>query len=250
MAASAKPVVREKRDIEALVIWALIDNGLGAEFEDKAGRLTWRDYGTRIQSGSGGWAASGPRLQHDDALRIADAILGLPLDPESGQAVMGELVVRHARTNCRPDWCEEGVGHSELKRNKRGQVEWHYERPGDTKSRKLSEKRIWVGETQASVDYFRARYAVWWIALKLLAEALGPVLERFEPTGPRAPERPWDGARVFGPDGEVLTGMRGEDASQRLAGLKRRGDLEMDPPEPGNIHIQESASSGAMHGRS
>jgi hypothetical protein len=226
MAVVAKPVVRERRDIEDLVIWALVDNGLGAEFVERAGRMDWRDLGTRVQTSGGGWALSGPRVQHDDAFKIAGRILWLP--PEAV-----ELVVRHGRTNCRPDWCEEGVGHEETKTNKRGQTEWIYAVPGNPKSRKLGPRTVWVGETEAAVEWYRARYSLWWVALRDMVGLINEVLERYEATGPRAPETPWDGVRVFGPDGQVVTGLHGEDASMRLAKLRERGLIEIEHARQG-----------------
>ena len=91
--------VRERRDVEDLLIWALVDNGLGGEFMERGGKLTWQDYGTRIASGSRGWSVSGPRVQDDDAIRIAETVLALPRDPVTGQATMCDVVVRHARRN-------------------------------------------------------------------------------------------------------------------------------------------------------
>lgn len=235
--------VRERRDVEDLLIWAMVDNGLGGQIVERRGRIGWTELGTIVDGGRGGWEISGPRVQHDDAYAIANTVLALPPDPVTGEATMAELVIRHARTNCRPDWCEEGVGRAVPKVNKRGQVEYDYERPGDRKSRKLEAKMVWKGETQAAVDFYRARYALWWIALKTLVAPLNAAMTRFEATGPRAPEEPWAGVRVYGPDGAVLTGMHGEDSSVRLARLAARGPLELSPEAaPGNIHVGESAA--------
>lgn len=235
--------VRERRDVEDLLIWALVDNGLGAQLVERRGKVGWMDLGTRTDGGRGGWDLSGPRVQHDDAYVIANTVLALPLDPETGEATMAELLIRHARTNCRPDWCEEGVGHAVPKVNKRGQVEYEYERPGDRKSAKVRPKMVWEGETEAAVAFYRARYALWWIALKTLVEPLNAALTKFEATGPRAPEEPWNGVKVYGPDGAVLTGLHGEDSSVRLARLAARGPLELGPEMAGgNAQAGESAS--------
>jgi len=235
--------VRERRDVEDLLIWALVDNGLGAQLVERRGKVGWMDLGTRTDGGRGGWDLSGPRVQHDDAYVIANTVLALPLDPETGEATMAELLIRHARTNCRPDWCEEGVGHAVPKVNKRGQVEYEYERPGDRKSAKVRPKMVWEGETEAAVAYYRARYALWWIALRDLVAPLNAVLERFEATGPRAPEEPWAQATVFGPDGAPMRGMHGEDSSMRLARLAERGPIDMPRPDGlGNAQAGESAS--------
>ncbi len=234
---------RTPRDIEALIVWALVDNGLGAEFVDKRGALTWRDYGTTIDISSG-WSVAAPKVQHEDAERIAAAIVSLPTP------AMVELVIRHGRANCRPDWCEEGVGHAALKTNRRGQVEWHYERPGDRKSRKLEPKRIWVGETAERVEWYRARYTLWWRALEALVGPLNAVLTRYEALPPRAPEEPWT-VRVFDMAGEEMRGMLGEDASMRRAELAAAGDIELPMLSERNANLQagESAGSGSTHGR-
>lgn len=249
MAAAAKPAVRERRDVEWLVTWALVDNGLGAEFTGAWTTFSLRELGIRVALG-GGWAGSGPKVQHDDAWRIAEGIARLPADAVTGEKTMTELVVRYGRTNCRPDWCEEGIGHLEPKTNKRGQVEYEYERPGDRKSRKIGPKLVWVGETEARIEWYRAQYAVWWIALKCLVEPLNEVLTRFEATGPRAPEEPWTSARVFGPDGRVVMGLHKNDASARLARLARRGPIEIERPREGSVQAVESAVVHRPHGRS
>jgi hypothetical protein len=244
MAAAAKPVVRQRRDIEWLVTWALIDNGLGAMFVDRGGKLTWHDYGGRIDLGSSRASVAAPHLQHQDAAIIVSSIEALPVE-------MAELLIRFGRTNARPDWCEEGVGHAEVKTNKRGQIEWHYERPGDRKSRKLEPKRIWVGETPERVEWYRARYDLWWLALQALVEPLNEVMTAHEATGPRVPRAPWT-VTVFDERGRARAGMLGDDPSLRRAELADAGELELPMREQheGNVQGQDSASSGRGHGRS
>lgn len=235
--------IRERRDVEDLVIWALVDNGLGAQIVERRGKVGWMDLGTVVDATRSSWDISGPRVQHSDAYFIANWVMALPPDPVTGEATMAELVIRHARTNCRPDWCEEGVGRAVPKTNKRGQIEYEYERPGDRKSRKLGPKMVWEGETENSVAFYRARYSLWWIALKTLVEPLNKNLERFEATGPRAPEEPWNGAKVYGPNGELMTGMHGEDSSMRLARLQSRGPIELGREAVlANVQAGESAS--------
>lgn len=243
MAAAGKPVVLRKRvDVEQIVIWALVDNGLGRGFVDRGGKLDWTDYGGRLDMGSGRGSVALPGLKHEDALRVVGRIQALPA-PE-----MADVVIRHGRTNCRPDWCEDGVGHMEIKTNKRGQVEWHYERPGDTKSRKLEPKRIWVGETAERVEWYRAQYDLWWLSLEALVVPLNEVLVAHQATGPAAPREPW----VRYGEGTPLAHAMAGDSARRLAEMDAAGAYELPLSEDYQVNttVAESASSGGGHGRS
>jgi len=228
-----KSGLREKRDIEWLVEWALLDNGLGARFSADFARLTWQDMGTPIDAG--GWAAAGPRVQHEDAIRIADAITALPTEAAA-------LIVMHGRVGDRPDWCEEGEGRLEQKRNKRGQLEWYYARPGDYRSAKTP-RMVWVGETPERVRWYRARYGLWHAGLNALIDPLNLVLERFEARDTSAPAAPWEGARVFGPDGVPVLGLGGQAMALRQAALRARGPIEREPEPVDNLQAGSSVAA-------
>lgn len=209
---------RTPRDIEQLVVWALVDNGLGNEFVEQDGRMDWRGLGVRVDGGAASdrWSVSTPRVQHEDAERIASAIRMLP-----DKACV--LVVTHGRTNCRPDWCEEGVGKRVPKTNRRGQVEYHYEREGDRHSRKLGPKMQWIGETAERVDWFRARYAVWWAALEGMVEPLNDMLERFEAMPPSTPPEPWV---TYGENNPLADAMAGDSLLRRSV-IERVGPIDI-----------------------
>lgn len=225
---------RTPRDIEQLVVWALVDNGLGREFVmDRNGRMDWRDTGVIVDRGSSRASVALPTMRHEDAGRIAQAIAALP---DRARA----LVVIHGRTNCRPDWCEEGVGREEAKTNRRGQVEYHYERPGDRHSRKLGPKLVWVGETPERVAWFREAYAVWWAALEGMVGPLNEVMTKYEAKGPAVAAEPW----VTYGEGTALADAMAGDSLPRRAEIERVGPIDLAPPDGqnGNLQAGESAS--------
>lgn len=228
---------REKRDIEWLVTWALVDNGLGRLFSGGVLQTDWSDLGTSVQRSA--WVSSAPAVRHEDALLIADAIGQLHPD-------CAALIVGHGRVGDRPDWVEEGVGHWEQMRNKRGQLMWDYEIPGNRRSPRRPREQ-WVGETQQSVDFYRARYDLWWIGLHDLVEPLNAVMTKFEATGPRAKDRPWlgDVPVVFGLDGRPMAPHAS--AIRMATQAFRRPVRPVQTPE--NIHRGESAVRG-NYGRS
>lgn len=99
------------------------------------------------------------------------------------QAATVALLITNAKTGSRPDWFEgwaapEGrAANDSLPADRRGRL------------RKRSQT--------ASVDdvmHGRALYAVWRAALALLAVELDGALQRYQVTGPCAPESPWDKA--------------------------------------------------------
>ena len=237
-------------DVEDLVQWALIDNGLAAAFSDNLQQLRWEDYGTPIQS-SDRWSVGSPRASHEDAGRVAMAISSLPADPVTGEKVMTELLVRYGRRAERPDWAEDGVGHYEQVTDARGRLLWDWDDPNN-RSAKRSARRPrmrFVGETEASVAFYRAQYDVWWIALKSLVGPLNESLVDFSATGPRAPEKPWLLPKVTDEDGKLVRGVHGNGSAQRLAALQRRGPIEEKPRQAANVHSSESAGAGRGHGR-
>lgn len=236
-------------DVEDLVQWALIDNGLASAFTANLQQLRWEDYGTVIST-SDRWSVGAPRMSHTDAARVAGAIDALPPDPVTGQKVMTELVVRFGRRGERPDWVEEGVGAYEQMKDARGRLMWIWDDPNNRSAARSGRRprMRFTGETQASVDFYRAQYDVWWIALKSLVAPLNGVMAEFRATGPRAPEKPWLLPRAM-MDGKPVMGLHGNGSAQRLAALGRRGPLEDKPNQVANVHSSESAGAGAGHRR-
>jgi hypothetical protein len=234
------PGVRDKRDIEWLVSWALVDNGLGRLFSGGVLQTDWSDLGTSVQRSA--WASSAPAVRHEDALLVAEAIGQLHPD-------CAALVVGHGRVGDRPDWVEDGVGHWEQMRNKRGQPMWDWDKPSNRSAKRSARtpRLQWVGESQKAVDFYRARYDLWWIGLHDLVDALNAVMTRHEATGPRAKDRPWlgDAPVVFGADGKP---MAPHASAIRLSTQEFRRPVK--PAQlPENIHRGESAGRSS-HGRS
>lgn len=189
-------MVREQRDIEALVVWALRDQGLGWAGKDRPSKADETDYGTIIDTGShpnmGLWS-------DDDAMAIKLAIDGLS---ETARA----LLVQYGRAGMRPDWCEEGYGRYEQARHGK-RLKWEWSDPVNRTGTKRP-KLAFVGEQRETVDYHRAQWGVWWQGLADIVAPLNEVMEGHEASGPAVERRPWDSDSakpvVFGPDGKPL----------------------------------------------
>lgn len=207
-------MIREKRDIEWIITWALRDQGLGwtgnGRASDIGGELAM--LGTRVDvSPSSGLPAPSMGLCDDlDALVVKTAIDRLDPDAQA-------LVVLNGRIGRRPEWGEDGYGLPEQSRNKRGQLEWLYRDPKNWRG-KIGPRLDWRAYEAhvAEVEFERAGWSVWHEALVVLAGELCGRLQRFEVVGPAAPKEPWAGLADKGP---VEIPYRGSLAERRdLAG--------------------------------
>jgi len=186
---------REKMDIERLVTWALLDQGLGwSSGQSSGGNLM--TLGTRIDTS--GFSVPSISLQSDDdALIVRAAIDAMAAD-------VAELIIRYGRIGDQPDWCEEGVGDYEQKRSANGKLAWIYEKPGDRRSPKQPVMQF-VGWRKEQVDYFRATYRLWWVGLADMVPVLNDRMATHEATGPKAPFEPWlkEKPVIHTPDGPL-----------------------------------------------
>jgi len=191
-------------DVEQLVTWALLDQGLGwSIYGQGSGGTGFADLGTRIDS-SGIGAPTPARLSDDDALVVRDVILAMPEDA-------AEIIIRYGRIGDRPDWCEEGVGEWRQKRGKNGHPAWHYERAGDRRSPKKPVMEF-IGWRKEEVDYWRATYRLWWHSLDAMVDPLNARLVRHEALRPSVPLEPWEAERpvIHTPDGPLQRRNRAE----------------------------------------
>lgn len=109
---------------------------------------------------------TGPMLVRQDGSRAA-------LD----RIVVSAEIIRHAKGAMRPDvYAEWSVGADGRVRDK------------VTRLRGADQG---IGVTLKDVQRARARYAVWRMALMVVANDLREALARWEPTSPAAPESPW-----------------------------------------------------------
>lgn len=191
--------VRERRDIEVLVTWAMRDQGLGWSGKERSVE-DFSDLGTIIDDDNHGSHPTIALWSDDDAMAVKLAIDQLV--PEARA-----LVVQYGRAGMRPDWCEEGYGSYQQLRDGRGRRMWDW---SDAKNR-TGEKRPrmgFVGEQRDSVDFHRAQYHVWWWGLHDIVGPLNDVMERHEASGPAAAESPWESDSqkpvLFGPDGAPI----------------------------------------------
>lgn len=189
---------RENIDIEALVVWAMRDQGLGWAGKDRQ-RDDFSDLGTVIDDDHPGSHPTIALWSDDDAMLVK-----LAIDKLAAEARV--LLVQYGRSALRPDWCEEGYGsYQQLRYGKR--LMWDWSDPVN----RTGEKRPrmgFVGEQRETVDFLRAQYRVWWQGLADIVGPLNNVMQRRRATGPDAPKAPWlaDSRKpvVFGPDGKPL----------------------------------------------
>lgn len=190
--------VRERRDIEVLVIWALRDQGLGWSSKERSIE-DFSDLGTIIDDDNHGSHPTIALWSDDDAMAVKLAIDQLV--PEARA-----LVVQYGRAGMRPDWCEEGYGSYQQLRDGRGRRMWDW---SDAKNR-TGEKRPrmgFVGEQRDNVDFHRAQWQLWWQGLTDIVEPLNAVMERHEALPPSVAREPWsDSVKpvVFGPNGKPI----------------------------------------------
>lgn len=183
-------MAKKRMDVERLVTWALLDQGLGwSMFGEVDNGTRHEDYGTRIDT-SGIGVPNPSRLSDDDALVVRDVILMLPPDTSCH-------IILHGRIGSRPDWCEEGEGEWRQRRAGNGRLAWHYEKPGDRRSAKVPVMEF-VGWRPQQVEVFRATYRVWWAGLEAMVPELNARLLSHEAFGPTVSREPWaEGATVI-----------------------------------------------------
>lgn len=186
--------MKEKKDIEAILYWALNEQGLGWGGGDAMSN-DMATLGTRIdKSVSYGMPPPGlGRNDNGDAGVVRGAIDKLPPD-------VGALVLANCRIGCRPDWGEEGFGTPAQVTNRRGQGQWIYR---DQKNRrgKIGPVLDWPAYAAhvAQIEFERGQWFVWWEGMAVLAEMLHGELETYEPTRPRVKHQPWVGLPDDGP---------------------------------------------------
>lgn len=183
-------LVREKRDIEWLVNWALEKQGVlrgsAGGGEAGGGGPAWMTLGTVISGGRGGGDG---RWIHDDAMTLGQELLAMAADDRI--AGLMALVKRHGMTGTRPDWGEEGCGRYVLVRKRGGKATRRY---ADKKYARglMGFDFEFEGSTMEEIEHLMIQYVGWWEALGALRDRINPLLKSYEATGPRAPEAPWD----------------------------------------------------------
>lgn len=178
-------LTRRRMDIERLVNWALADHGLGWAGKERE-RLDASDYGTVIDDERIGGHPTISLLTDDDALVVKAAIDGLP-----GEAAA--LVIQYGRLGLRPEGADEAIGEPQQMRNRRGQLMWEYEVPGNRRSRRRPLiDHLAFSAHREGVLFARAQWTLWREALIALIAPLNNRLEGHYATGPEAPERPWE----------------------------------------------------------
>lgn len=214
-------LAKETMDVERLVTWALLDQGLGwAMYDRPSDDVGFAELGTRIDTS--GVKAPSISLQTDDDAHVVRAVI-LTLPQEAA-----DLVIRHGRIGGRPDWCEEGVGGMVQRKAANGKLAWMYEKPGDRRSRKFPIME-WQGWRPEQVEFWRSAYSLWWQGLASMVAPLNRQLKTHQATGPAAPKAPWfdEPPTVYGADGEPVKPRPRLDSgvAQRRGYVERRGRL-------------------------
>lgn len=210
----------KEMDIELLVHWALIDNGLAREFGHHAGKVDWAfELGTIVDTSYSGAYGGGAIVQHGDARHVCDALRSLPEEMARGSA----LVYQHALGLGRPDWCEEGPGQYVQMIDGRGRARWIWENEKSrTGKREPMLELVGVRPELCAKD--RAMYQVWWVSLQALVDPLNAVMVEHVATGPRAAFAPWELAPVKDSDGQVVKGLKRNDGGKGWQEELKRGN--------------------------
>lgn len=200
--------MRESRDIEWVLHWALVKQGLGLDLMDSrsvgpsSGGST---LGTKID---GGGAGNDGKWVHADAEVVARQLQLMSRDGRTSLAAA--LVVRHGMAGTRPDWGSE-IGGYRLMRKGNGKAIRRYadQRKG---AGLLGFHWEWVGPSVDEVEKAMLEYAAWHAALVDLREMINPAMERYVASGPAAPASPWDEERAAAPTILYPTGASPVDA--------------------------------------
>ncbi|WP_196258581.1 hypothetical protein [Pelagibacterium limicola] len=214
---------KETMDVERLVTWAMVEQGLGWAMSGggSGARTGYAALGTRIDGGTIG-PPSISLLSDDDAVIVRDAIVAL-------DERVGELVLRHGRTGTRPDWCEEGPGYWRQKTGANGHPAWHYAKPGDRRSQRTAVMEF-IGWPEKDVVRWRKDYTDWWDGLAGLVDIVNGRMASHEATGPRVSRTPWEEEKraILTPDGPFERHRKAEDRVSaeyvEIAGRKIRRD--------------------------
>lgn len=181
--------MREGRDIEWLVNWALEKQGLGRDF-GSSGTGRSGDIPTGMKVDGGGYSRDG-RWVSADAEIIAGCIDAMSRDQRTAAAA--SLVVHYGRVGTRPDWGADGSGRWEPVRKGNGKIVRRYRDPSQWRD-VIGFEWEWVGLQPADLDRLMLEWMAWRAALVDLREKINPKLRQYVATGPAAPEAPWDEA--------------------------------------------------------
>lgn len=184
--------VRETVDIERLLIWTY---QVKAADSVVSRQMAWLGPDRPVTNAQGlmRMAALGCRVDNaglcvprendldPDAEAVHDAVMALGNEA-------GALVLYHAKTGSRPDWMPGAV--SRMRPVMRGNgkpsmVYWDH-----PKCRKPAYCRVTADPPQGRIDAARHVYAMWWDALRGLAETLEQ-LRAYVVAGPAAAFMPW-----------------------------------------------------------
>jgi len=184
--------VKENRDIEWLVNWAFQVQRVEAALRNvtpdapaisPSAMLQMLELGCRVDTSSSAQKWDSARCG-DDAVVIYDCVRRLPREAVG-------LVVMHGRAGTRPDWCPEGVGCEVPVLTAKGKPRRIYRDPikcrGD-----LGPMMRWQGHRPEVVEFHRAQYRVWHLALNALVLPLNEGLGDYVATKLVKNGWPWD----------------------------------------------------------
>lgn len=215
---------KERLDIERLVVWALVEQGLGFVGKERVPNPTAEDYGGQIDFTPVQGLPSIALWTSDDALAIKDGIEALPGE-------MARAVMQYGRAGIRPDWAPEGYGEPEPLLDKRGRPRVEWENPRARKGAKRVLLDHWAhSRRKATVDFCRLEWAVWWRGLELLVPVVNARMSEHVATGPAVAKEPW------------LAPLQGElpaAAQRRLKAYADRDEFAPEGVSEGQVTIEQ-----------
>ena len=180
--------MREGRDIEWLVNWALEKQGLGRSLGGSEVQGRSGDIPTGMRVDGGGYSNDG-KWVHDDARVIVGRLDIMASDNRTSTAAA--LVVHYGRTGTRPDWGSNASGHWSLLRKGNGKAIRRYQDQRKAVGL-IGFEWEWVGNRPEDLERMMLEYAAWHAALADLREAINPAMTKYVATGPIVLSAPWD----------------------------------------------------------
>ena len=186
--------MRESRDIEWLVNWALEKQFAVASHPlvgtSGGGGPSWMMLGTRVDGGRGAGGMVG-RVVHEDAQILVDALGQMARNDKVAPAA--DMVFRHGRLGTQPDWgrCQNGRYVLERRNAGTGAARKRYRDPQHSRGL-IGFEWKWVGHTVETLELMMVEWAAWHAALSDLRDLINPSMRQYVATGPRWPAAPWD----------------------------------------------------------
>lgn len=198
--------MRERRDIEWLVNWALKKqrvasvDGCGNDWA-LLGHLKSQLGSLGMKVDGGGGAIDKSVVAHDAEIIWARLCNMLEMP---GTAEAAALVYRHGMNGTQPDWGHDGVGRYVLQRRQAGKGK-AIKRYRDQRNGRglIGFEWKWIGHSVETVEVMMLEWAAWHAALRELRDLINPAMKTYVATGPVWEAEPWDNPLYIKAQGQL-----------------------------------------------